>query len=160
MAPAHAGPSTDSSCAQIDDDVTFQYESQIGPSVLQIWSENCNDPMVGAAALEVITNLAHNPRCLPHLCQTVLPVVSRVTAAPGEQPEGAVEASLELLAVLVHTRVLDVVSGVYVAVGPSVMQLLCQSDDAAILQSCTKLLQAVVSTLSVVLFPFSSLLLA
>lgn len=130
---------------QVDEEATFQFGTQIEPAVLHIWSENFNDPMIGSAAMDVITALAENSRCLPGLCQTILPVVSEVMTAPSERPNGAVEASLDLLTVLVGTRVPQVACGVHSAMRQPVMQLLAESDDASILQSCTKLLQAIVS---------------
>eukprot|EP00803_Ostreobium_quekettii_P005580 evm.model.scf_261EXC.5 EVM.evm.TU.scf_261EXC.5 scf_261EXC:60540-71115(+) len=130
--------------AKVDEDATSQFESQIMPTTLQIWSENFNDPMVGTAAMDVITGLAANSQCLPGLCRSALPVVSKVVVEPAGQPAGAVESCLDLLTVLVGTRSLEVAGAVYTAVGPAVMALLAQSDDAGILESCTKLLQALV----------------
>lgn len=97
---------------QADSEVASQCILQLAGPVLEVWAANVADPLVSGDALEVLESLASYPACLPTLARHAAPTLSRIIAGPGSQPPMLVEASLDLLTVLVKPGSMEVAAQV------------------------------------------------
>ncbi|CEG01392.1 Armadillo-type fold [Ostreococcus tauri] len=112
------------------------------PAVVKIWGEYVRDPLISADACEVFEALAAIPACQPQLHATLVPTLSHILASPSEQPDMLVEATLDLLTIILRPAGLAEAKATHNACFKYVCGLIMHSDDAGVMQGAAETLRA------------------
>ena len=125
-----------------DDTAAAAWLGALAPAVLKIWAEYVRDPLVSADTSEVFEALAAIPACQAPLHAMLVPTLSRILASPNEQPEMLVEATLDLLTIILRPATVTEAKSTHEACFKYVCGLILHSDDAGVMQGASEALRA------------------
>jgi hypothetical protein len=91
-------------------EATVVAESTLTPMLVRIWGDNLADPMVTQYVLDTwSTMVRQSSQCAALVCTQLAPHVCQILSEPPEKlPEGAMESTVDLLAVLVRCGNCDI----------------------------------------------------
>jgi hypothetical protein len=125
-----------------DNTAAAQWLGALVPAVVKIWAQYVCDPLISADTTEVFEALAAIPSCRPQLHAILVPTLSHILAAPSEQPDMLVEATLDLLTVIVRPAETAEAKATHGVCFKYVVGLILHSDDTGILQGAAETLRA------------------
>ena len=125
-----------------DSDAAAAWLSALAPAVVKIWAEYVRDPLVSADTTEVFEALAEIPACQAQLHTMLVPTLSHILASPSEQPEMLVEATLDLLTIILRPASPETAKATHDVCFKYVCGLIMQSDDAGVMQGASETLRA------------------
>lgn len=125
-----------------DEAAAAAWLSALAPAVVKIWAEYVRDPLISADTCEVFEALAAIPACQPQLHGMLVPTLSHILAAPQEQPDMLVEATLDLLTIILRPAGPAEAKATHGACFKYVCGLVMFSDDAGVMQGGAETLRA------------------
>ena len=119
-------------------------EAVVAPMILKIWAENFNDPLLQSDVSDILDVLIDRPECLPSLCNRAFPTLGTIISNPSQQPNGLVEAALDIATVLLKRSTPETAALAYGTLYDPIIRLAVENDDHGILQSSAESLRAFV----------------
>lgn len=114
----------------------------LAPATVKIWAEHVTDPLLSADTCEIFEALAAVPTCQPQLHSMLVPTLAQVLSAPDSQPPMLVEATLDLLAIILRPAELAEAKATHEACFKYVHGLIMRGDDAGVMQGAAECLRA------------------
>ena len=112
------------------------------PATLNIWAAHVTDPLLSADTTEIFEALAAVPACQPQLHAMLVPTLARVLASPDDQPDMLVEATLDLLTVILRPAGITEAKATHDACFRYVYALVMYRDDVGVMQGAAECMRA------------------
>ncbi|KAF8937564.1 armadillo-type protein [Dissophora ornata] len=126
--------------SKIDEKVTAEYESILGPLALETWTKYPSDHTMSADIMDFFDTLATNQYMNPALSARSMPMFINVIS-PDNPDRGMAASAVDLMRSLVQGSSSPLPAGYASQFLPSIMSLLLTTDDKEILQNGQELLR-------------------
>jgi hypothetical protein len=123
-----------------------QAAREIAPTLLSIWEQNFNDPLLGPSCNEALKNLCNDSASAAHVHELAIPPLLKLLDSPDQQPLGLPEAALDLVESLI-TRCGDEIAGRTCSTAfPGILKVAQNTSDAGTIESACMVMRAMVRT--------------